>query len=298
MNDLYNKQLLERILANDQLKDYVLQGILNKNIEKSLQARPDLVSVADDLDEAIESYKNFGKITGLSTGYAGLNHLTKGIRGGEIIVLSAKTSVGKTSLALNVASNMAKNGHPVLFLTFEMTHKEIRTRYIHITGGLVEGQPTDDFFKVGNLTVLQKDEQMSWIDIPQLIEKAKKEIGAELVVIDHLHYFSREIKNANEEIGVITKAFKTASIKNDIPILLIAHTRKTDKGEEAGSEDVRGSSYITQDADMVLILNRDKDDPNIIKCTITKNRNAGIDWNNNETHFKMDATKMTEIEQW
>lgn len=298
--ELHTKQLIERILNYDEkTQQEILSSIINGKIEKAVANNSDIVALTEDTEKAVEVYKNFGKITGLSTGYGGLNHMTKGLRGGEIIVLSAKTSVGKTALSLNIATNVAKNGHPVLFLTFEMTHTEIRARYIHITGGLGDdGQPKEDYYKVGGITVLQKDEQVDWRSINGLIKKAKEQIGAELVIIDHLHYFSREISNPNEELGLITKEFKKASIQYDVPIILIAHSRKTAKGDEVQAEDVRGSSYIVQDADIVLMLNRDKDDPNIVKCTISKNRNAGIDWKNNETHFLMNATKMTEIEQW
>lgn len=298
--DLNTKHLIERILTyDDKTQQLILSSVINGKIEKAVANNTDIVSLVEDTDRAVEVYKNFGKVNGLSTGYRGLNQLTKGLRGGEVIVLSARTSVGKTSLALNVACNVARNGHPVLFLTFEMTHTEIRARYVHITGGLDEsGQPTEDYYKVGGLTVLQKDEAVDWRSINGLIKKAKEQINAELVIIDHLHYFSREVRNPNEEIGMITKEFKKASIEYNVPIILIAHSRKTNSSDDVQAEDVRGSSYIVQDADIVLLLNRDKDDPNIVKCTVSKNRNAGIDWKNNETHFKLEATKMTEIEQW
>lgn len=246
-------------------------------------------SMLEHVGEARERLKTFGSMQGISSGYGSIDRLTKGFVGGELIIVAGKTSYGKTTMAMNMSNRVALAGHRVLFVTLEMTHVEMTTRYMHINGG-----ETDDFMTVAANTVFQENDSLNWHDIDGLIAKARRELMVDLVVIDHLHYFTRELANVSEDLGRITKELKKNAKTHDIPIILISHVRKTGKDEAASMDDLRGSSYMAQDADIVLMVGRDPDDETAIRVKVEKNRNRGYDSKNNVAELIFDKTKVHE----
>lgn len=229
-------------------------------------------SMLDYVDEAEERYKNqkSGKIQGLSTGFPSIDQLTMGLAQGELVVVAGPTSKGKTLLSMHICNNIAKRGGRVLFVTLEMTKAELTSRYMFINGGA----KTSDFTTVAANTIFQDNDELDWKDIDGLIRNAKEELDVDIVVIDHLHYFARDIKNASEELGKITMTFKKNAIRHNIPIILISHIRKLAQGEDLSGEVLRGSSLIAQDSDIVLLVNRSAE-TNQMGVLIDKNRNRG-----------------------
>lgn len=229
-----------------------------------------VASMLDYADAAEERYKNRDKIQGLSTGFPSIDQLTMGLVEGELIIVAGPTSKGKTLLSMHISNNVAKAGGRVLFVTLEMTKAELTSRYMYVNGG----RQTNAFSTVAANTIFQENDELDWKDIDGLIANAKQELDVDLVVIDHLHYFARDIKNASEELGKITMTFKKNAIRHKLPIILISHIRKMQTGEELSGEALRGSSLIAQDSDIVLLVNRDPE-TNQMGVLIDKNRNRG-----------------------
>lgn len=249
-----------------------------------------LVSMLDYTDAAKEYLKNWGKMQGLSTGYITIDHLTKGLVPGELIVVAGKTSYGKTSLCVNIANNIALHGKRVLFVTMEMTKEELTGRFMKINNG-----DNEDYYQVAGNTVYQHNDELDWTDIDHLIAKAKHELHVDLVVIDHLHYFSRETEKLAEDLGRITKELKKNAIAHKVPIILVSHVRKTGKGESATMDDLRGSSYIAQDADIVLMVGRNPENDTEFKVRIEKNRNRGFRTSEDRAELQFDGVKLSEV---
>lgn len=224
----------------------------------------------DYIDDAEERYANWGKMQGISTGFPSIDEQTLGLVGGELIIVAGQTSRGKTLLSMNIANNVAKTGKTILFITLEMTHAELTSRYMFVNGG----SRSADFGTVAANTLFQANDELDWKDIDGLIQNAREELGVDLVIIDHLHYFTRELQNVAEDLGRITKEFKKNAIRYDIPIILISHVRKMQKDEQLSGESLRGSSLIAQDADIVLLVDRDPE-TNAMGVMIDKNRNRG-----------------------
>lgn len=249
---------------------------------------------SDYTEQAKERMANWGRLQGLSSGYDEIDRLTKGLVGGELIVIAGATSQGKTTVALNIANNVAGNGTPVLFVTLEMTKAEVTARLMKMNGGDNEG-----YQAAASLLAYQKEDELNWKDIDGLIAKAKSELDVGLVVIDHLHYFSRELEHLSEDLGRITKELKKNAIRHDVPIALISHVRKRGNNEAKGKapdiDDLRGSSYIAQDADIVLMVARSPEYPDNMVLRIDKNRNRGIDYegNHNIEVLGFDGVKLT-----
>ncbi len=239
-------------------------------------------------EKAVERYRNFGQLQGLSTGDPSIDKLMKGLVPGELTIVAGKTSQGKTSLATNIAANVALAGTPILFVTMAMTHVELTSRYLHLCGGL-----TEDYQTMSALTAFQLEKQLNWQDIHGLVGNAVREMQVGLVIIDHLHYFTREVQNVAEDIGRVTKEMKRAADDHDRPVMLISHVRKTGK-DAATMEDLRGSSLIAQDADIVLMVGRDPEHPEVFGVRIEINRGRGFDPENDTVYLDFDSTKISE----
>ena len=262
LSESERNQILDRLI-DDQM-----------DAEEDAKVRAKLVDPTDYADEALDRMKNWGKVVGISSGYYDLDKMTCGFAPGELTIVAGETSQGKTLLCCNIAANMLRKNHKIVFVTLEMTKAELLSRFWKILGYGTDGDGCTQLMStVGQNMRFQEVDRMDWKTIPYLIEQAK-EWGAECVFIDHLHYFARDMHDMANELGIITQEFKQSAIKHNIPIVLVSHTRKVEKGKKhADLNDLRGSSYIAQDADIVLMVWQDKDNPDTITIGLDKNRN-------------------------
>lgn len=290
MRDEYLKLKLDKMgeKQRNEVLDYLLGVAKDQHEARSKDHR--IESMADYTEAAIEINANWGKMQGLSSGYPSLDELTKGFVPGELAVVAAKTSVGKTALAVNIANNMAHAGVPVLFVTLEMTKAQLASRFMFLNGG-----DTESYKQIEPMVSFQKTNELDWRSIDGLIGNYCKQFTNGFVVIDHLHYFTRELEKLSEDLGRLTMEFKKNADQHKVPILLISHVRKTG-GAAISMEDLRGSSYIAQDADIVLLCGRSEDGSKL-GITIEKNRNRGFDYKDNEREFNYDRTKITELKK-
>lgn len=297
----YLKRKLQDILdsSEDDIA-FAAKTILTRQVEhsKDLLKEKEIILGTEVLDEAIKLHKSKkAGIRGLSSGFNSIDRLTKGFVPGEVTIIAARTSVGKTSLAMAIAANVAKAGHPILFMTLEMTQAQLMERYIEYTGGLEKDYPTDMFMDIAALTFMQKHEKVTPDSIEGIIKNAS-EAGSQLVILDHLHYFSRGTKT--DDVEIISMELSRTAKKYKLPIIAIAHVRKNPvvggKPKDTSMDDIRGASFISQDADIVLILNRYKTEPNDLRVTVWKNRNGGIDYSQNE--YTMDIQGSVIKEGW
>lgn len=239
-------------------------------------------------EAAAEMLANWGQIQGLRSGYVGIDALTKGFMPGELVILGGYTSRGKTQLAVNMAWRMVQAGIRVLFVTLEMTKPQLNTRFMRLGEIQVD---TPLFYQ--SLDVLAP------ADIDGLIERAKGD-GVQFVVVDHLHYFARG-NNILGQVGEVTRDFKRLALKHELPILLLSQLSRPEKlGPKAklkvpSLSDLKESSYIEQDADIVLMVHRnfaeDGDenvDPADVVVAQRKNRPRGMEPGRNATLLRHD----------
>jgi replicative DNA helicase len=257
-------QLIEDSQPKDieAIKDYVLGLTALEAVSRRKQF--ELVTMAEYTEAAKKRNATWNVPLGITTGIVEIDHMTMGFAPGEMTVLGGATSNGKTMLAVNLAVRIALAGVPVLFVTMEMTHAELTSRFMRIAG--------DDYDRIAGLVTYQRDDELNWQSVDGLMEQAVKQAGAGIVIIDHLHYFSRDVQNVAEDLGRVTKEFKKNAIRHNIPVILLSHTRKTAVGSRNNTtiDDLRGSSYIGQDADIVLMVKREND---AMIVTLEKNRN-------------------------
>lgn len=282
--DYFKRQLADLTPNQRREVDDFLLGLVANDTEARAKTF-ELELASDYMEAAAKLRENWGRMQGLSSGYKSVDELTLGFVGGEVTVIAGPTSNGKTALATNITANIVRTGLPVLFVTMEMTKAQLTSRLLYAA---------DDFEDYASLVVYQRQSELDWRSIHGLIRNASKEMYVGLVVIDHLHYFTRELERAAEDLGRITKEFSRAAKDFDVPIVLISHIRKLEKGKRASIEDLRGSSLIGQDADVALMVERFAEYPNEITVTCHKNRNRGHRPGDDVRVLGFDATKITE----
>lgn len=199
----------------------------------------------------------------VETPWYSVNKLMGGCSKGDLIVVSATPKTGKTSWCLNIASHIAKQGHPVLFYCLEMRPERLAKKIMQAEMMLREEQ-------INYNTVKQHIDRISGLPlyfaynfkdvkietVSELIRESVKRYGLKAVFFDNLHILGRSIDHSAQEIGLISRTFKLLAEELEIPIFLIAQPRKVKDGDMMSMSDLKDSSSIGADADQVVILYR------------------------------------------
>ena len=269
-------------------------------------------SIRDLKELVMEEFQTLMKLRnheieiGISTGYKTLDDLTGGLKKGEMFVLAARPSIGKTSLGLNVITNVAIRGektYPVAFFSLEMTDSQIARRLLCTLSGVPENVFWSGMFHDSDLPKLTTAAGMIgkaplYIDptggltISELRAKArrlKNEHDIKLIVIDYLQLMHADARldSRQQEVAEISGGIKKLAKDLDIPILVLAQlNREIDKNTNANARPklahLRESGAIEQDADIVTFLHRNRDDSKNIadgasteaEWIVEKNRNG------------------------
>lgn len=276
--------------------------VSDKIIKSDYVAMDELLANAFDRIE--ELHKNKGALRGLKTGFADLDKKTAGFQKGDLVIIGARPAMGKTTLAQNLAYNIADiNKKGVLFFSMEMAANEIVDRMISDISGVDNwkmrtGNLSDEeFAKIGD-ALGDMDEIPIYIDdtssmtIIELRNKARRamhdhDIG--VVIIDYLQLISgsdRYAGNRVQEVTEISRGLKILARELDIPVIALAQLSRNVTGRDDPRpvlSDLRESGSIEQDADLVIFIHRvdyykkpDEEDTNITELLIRKHRHGAI----------------------
>lgn len=232
-----------------------------------------LPALLDTLDSRQE--KN-GAISGVATGFVDLDNKTCGLQPGDLIIVAGRPSMGKTTLAVNIAENVAADGGTALIISLEMSAAQLAERSIARFGGidtqvLRTGQLSpDDYTRLTFGLQKLQDQSLIIADDPALSNVAKIRMSArktkqrqgqlDLIVIDYLQLMQGTGNTRNEEISGITRSLKLLAKELDCPIILLSQlSRDVEKRADKRPllSDLRDSGSIEQDADVVLMAYRD-----------------------------------------
>ncbi|PWU12541.1 MAG: replicative DNA helicase [Verrucomicrobia bacterium] len=242
-------------------------------------------SIKELVHKAIDTIEQFhqggGKLTGIGTGFYDLDKLTSGLQNGDMVVIAARPSVGKTSLAMNIAEHVAIwQKLPVGVFSLEMTADSLALRLLCSLArvnlrNVREGFLADrDFHK---LTDAASDltsaplfiDDSSGLSILQLRAKARRmhqQYGIKLFVIDYLqllHSTARRAENRQQEIADISSGVKALAKELKVPVIVLSQLNRElerDKNRKPRLSDLRESGAIEQDADVVGLLYRPSSD--------------------------------------
>ena len=262
--------------------------------------------LADAFDRLEELHKNKGALRGLKTGFRDLDKKTAGFQKGDFIVIGARPAMGKTTLAQNLAYNIASiNKKGVLFFSMEMAANEIIDRMISDVSGVDNwkmrtGNLSDEEFQRIGDALAEMDEIPIYIDdtssmtIMELRNKARRamhdhDIG--IVIVDYLQLIQgsdRYKGNRVQEVTEISRGLKILARELEIPVVALAQLSRNVTGRDNPRpvlSDLRESGSIEQDADLVMFLHRpdyykqnddDHEDDHITELIIAKHRHGAI----------------------
>ena len=258
-----------------------------------------LPGVIDRLDELSHTE---GDITGIATGFQKFDALTAGLHGGELIIVAGRPSMGKTTLAMNIAENAATAGKiPTAIFSMEMSSEQLAFRMIGSIGrvnqsNLRTGRFSDeDWTRINSAVAIMSQAPIFIDDAPALspteirarARRLKREHGLGLIVLDYLQLMgiagTRE--NRATEISEISRSLKALAKELNIPIVALSQLnrsveQRTDK--RPVMSDLRESGAIEQDADLIAFIYReevyDADTPRkgVADIIIAKQRNGPI----------------------
>ena len=286
---------------------YDAQTLLDSAEQKIYDIRQgkDVKGLTPINDVVYEAYDRLSKITGpdkdkylgAKTGFTYLDTITTGLNKSDLILIAARPGMGKTSFALNIASNVARHTKKeVAVFSLEMSKEQLATRLLS-TEALVDSNKLrsgrlaqSDWIRLASSAdvlchlPLYIDDTAA-ITAQQMKAKLRRMKNIGLVVIDYLQLMTTTLKTDNRVaiISEITRQLKIMAKELDVPIILLS---QLSRGPESRTDkrpmlsDLRESGSIEQDADIVMFLyrdayyNKESTQPNVSECIVAKNRHG------------------------
>ncbi len=225
--------------------------------------------------ENIQKDKNY--FQGLKTGFTGLDKLTNGLHAGNLIILAARPSIGKTTFAMNIVENIAIREKAVCAVfALEMTQAELGQRMMCSVANVsnkkaLSGElDDDDWQRLWNSKKILSDTRIfvddtSMTTCPEILSKCRRlksrEGRLDLIVVDHIQLMNAQTKSDSrqQEITEISRGLKMIAKELDIPVIALSQLSRqvtSRKGQEPVLSDLRESGAIEQDADIVMFIHR------------------------------------------
>ena len=261
------------------------------------RAAGDPVSLSDAFSEAMVYVDSRGEAGGITTGYRDFDGITGGLEPGQLIIVAARPSVGKTIFGCNVADHVASSGGSVLFCTMEMSRREIGMRIMaarsNVSVHAMRSGTKDPeaWRRMSDQVPAARNHRLQIDDTPAVTvghvrakaRRLSRKDGLSLVVLDYLQLMRGDGDNRTQEMGSISRGLKALAKELQVPIIALAQLNRGVEGRADKRpilSDLRDSGEIEQDADIVVMLHRESlynDSPEWIglaEALVRKNRNG------------------------
>ncbi len=286
---------IEHIIDEAEKVIYNISTSSNKN---------NFINIKETLEEAWERLdrlnKSTGELRGVPTGFKDIDHKLAGLQKSDLIILAARPSMGKTSLAMDIARQAAcKHGAKVGIFSLEMSSQQLVDRMLAAdsfvdswklrTGKLSTDEEfsmiRDSLDKLSRAPIYIDDSSDNdIIKMRSTARRLKSQNGLDLIIVDYLQllHSHKKFDSLVQEVTEISRSLKGLARELDVPVLALSQLNRAveQRGGEPRLSDLRDSGSIEQDADVVLFIHReDKYDkestrPNIAKVIIAKHRNG------------------------
>ena len=305
------QKVIDRCLIGEDEPDAILssaeESLLKLGESRTRDELTSPASVVENFPGGVSAFLDpSSRVRGLSTGFSKFDDMTGGMNGGELIILAARPSMGKTALALNIAQHVAMHPEmrkPVAVFSLEMSSASLLTRLLCSSarvdqhkfraGYLNQDERRKLQVALATLTesplFLDDTAGVNLMDVHAKLRRMKSQHGLSLVVIDYLQLMSTRgrSENRNQEVSAISRGLKLMAKDLDVPFLVLsqlsraAETRPGDHKPQLS--DLRDSGSIEQDADLVAFIyreevyKRDREDlKGMADLIIAKQRNGPI----------------------
>ncbi len=261
---------------------------------------------------------------GIPTGINRLDKMITGLNKSDLIILGARPGMGKTSIALNIARNVAvKEGKTVCFFSLEMSRDQLAQRLLSAEACIKSEQlrtgtiAANEWTRLVQATeVLSKTniyvDESTGITVPEMKSKIRRRGNVDLVIIDYLglmHSPNSHGENRVQEISEITRGLKLMAKELHVPVLCCSQLRRASGGDKESNKpalsSLRDSGSIEQDADIVLFLHREdyyknsnpekQTDEHGATCIVAKNRHGEV--GDIELYWDGQFTRFTSVER-
>jgi replicative DNA helicase len=279
--------------------------VTNKRVSSNFRTMNELLKVSFEQLETM--FENKNPLTGLPTGFRDLDKLLNGLHPGDLVVLAARPSVGKTSLALNMAINAAKAGGSVAMFSLEMSAEQLVQRVLCSEARINLQDVRTGFLKdsdwhaihtaMGKLATLD-----FWVDdtpsisILEVRAKARRQLQNKekgLVIVDYLQLMqpqNRRSENRQVDVAEISRGLKILAKELHCPVVALSQLSRAVEqraGKRPMLSDLRESGAIEQDADVVMFIDRNtspgseeeegRPQKGMAEVIVAKHRNGPLD---------------------
>lgn len=256
-------------------------------------------TVNDVYEEIRQIYLNHGKTRGVPTGFYEIDQMTGGLQPANLIIIAGRPSMGKTSLAMNMAAHAAMvEKKSVAFFSLEMSRNDLLMRLIG-TAAAVDGNKirsgeleAEDWERIYDATELLNNSKLyiddtTQIGVTEIRSKCRRIKDLALVVIDYISLMATENKESRQqEVSLLSRQLKGLARTLNVPVIVLSQLNRSvtsgRKNHTPMLSDLRESGAIEQDADLVMLVHRpgyyqdeDEDvDKNLAQIIIAKQRNG------------------------
>ncbi len=274
--------------------------------EKGNRGRKGFKALKDILPAAVDRidllHQSDGDITGVSTGYTEFDKMTAGLQPGDLVIIAGRPSMGKTTLAVNIAENAAIGSKvPTAIFSMEMPAQQLAFRMISSLGRVDQTHlrtgkfPDEDWSRINTAVQLMSEAPIYIDDTPGLApseiraraRRLQREHGVGLIVVDYLQLMQvhGSTENRATEISEISRGLKALAKELECPVIALSQLnrsveQRTDK--RPVMSDLRESGAIEQDADLIVFIyreevyNQDTPRKGVADIAIAKQRNGPI----------------------
>jgi replicative DNA helicase len=249
-------------------------AVTDKNITGNAEAIKDLVARSYELIEK----RDGSHVTGIATGYYELDDLTCGLQNGEMIIVAGRPSMGKTSLALNIAEHVGLvEKIPVAVFSLEMGRQQLAERFLCSVGevdsqkvrrGLLGEEHYSRLVEACGLLseapiYVDDTSTLTPLELRAKSRRLKSLYGIRCVIVDYLqlmHLGSGRVESRQQEITTISRYLKALARELSVPVMVLSQLNRSPEGREGHKprmSDLRESGSIEQDADVVMLLHRE-----------------------------------------
>lgn len=288
--------------ATEELLDAAERDIFEIAESKIQSDATDLASLLQETYSQLEREEG-QSLTGLPTGFFELDEMTNGLQASEMIIIAARPSMGKTSLALNIAEQMgATHKQPLVFFSLEMSKQQLAQRLLCSRSGVDSHKLRrnmlngEDFGRLAQAVGELSEAPIYVDDMPGLtllsLRAKARRLAARhdirAVFVDYLQLMSDPTtrENRQQEVSNISRGIKALARELNVPVICMSQLNRSPEGREGHRprmSDLRESGSIEQDADVVMMLHREDyyhkgednyDQTNIAEIIVTKQRNG------------------------
>ncbi len=231
---------------------------------------------------------------GMATGYKELDNILQGIDGGDMCIIAARPSVGKSALSTEIAINAAKSGKRVVLFNLEMSSEQVYDRLIAHESGIDLRRirraleflgDEKERYERGNQSIKDMGDKMIVVDSINKVSEMTpylKKVKADLAVIDYAQLIVPESSyrgNRYAEVGAISHSIKTMAKKLNIPIILLAQLNRVSqmsKDNEPTMSELREAGDFEQDASQIILVWNKTEDRRIKGVKVDKNRQGEV----------------------